>query len=612
MSNSSESRFNVTVDDLRRYDWPSKLDQHPRKDCDSFFGVFATAAAECEQAGDDLGKRVYALLQTLTSFYPDYDAPGNPYGPRMSGFNGQRTAMAEDLTDQDLQALQGIYQEIAEPDFRARVADVLWECKRDYRAAQAAVQAFLEAAEARKTNDLWPPYAQRLDRACRLSARLGPRKPLHQEVIAVVEGAIREFENDLRAERLCHYLMSLLIAHDAGDSSRYAVLAERLARDFQTAGGWDVAEEYWRLAAQWFRLKKEPAEAQRCMLAAAECIVSKAEKGLLVEGLGAGYASHWMGQAVEALRQAKADPARIKDVHRRFLELEHQFASEIEPKFFDPGKIPGYRDDEKATQEAAAAFVRGLGFEEAAMRFAQIARPTDVAALRKQVEDQSKNVLWDKLVDSAALDRAGKVADTMSAVGFDPDATDEETTRKKMVMLARQFRWPMEVTWRIEPARVVIMEEHGARRRDLFFLVTGNPFIPNGYEGIYLRGIQAGFHGDWLVAMNLLVPLLEASLRHVFQQHGAVTSTLETDGTQKERDINQLVWMPELERIFGSDLAFDLRGILVERFGHNLRNELAHGLMPEAAFYQEASVYLWWLVIRLCWFGYRTAHEAED
>jgi hypothetical protein len=62
--------------------------------------------------------------------------------------------------------------------------------------------------------------------------------------------------------------------------------------------------------------------------------------------------------------------------------------------------------------------------------------------------------------------------------------------------------------------------------------------------------------------------------------------------------------MPELEQIFGPDIAFDLRGILIERFGGNMRNEFAHGLMPEGAFYQPTAAYLWWLVLHLCVTGH--------
>lgn len=74
---------------------------------------------------------------------------------------------------------------------------------------------------------------------------------------------------------------------------------------------------------------------------------------------------------------------------------------------------------------------------------------------------------------------------------------------------------------------------------------------------------------------------------------------------QQEKDLNTLLWLPEMEEHFGPDITFDLRGFLVERFGFNLRNESAHGLMSENAFYQAGSVLLWALLIRLCWQGYR-------
>src|SRR5262249_24495507 len=155
-------------------------------------------------------------------------------------------------------------------------------------------------------------------------------------------------------------------------------------------------------------------------------------------------------------------------------------------------------------------------------------------------------------------------------------------------------------------------KEHPIRRSDLFFLLANNPFIPAGHEGIYVRGLQAGFFCDLLVAMHLLIPQIEASIRYVFQKHDIVTSTFGSDGTQKERDLNQLLWMPELEQIFGPDITFDLRGILIERFGDNMRNEFAHGLMPESAFFQPTSVFLWWLVLHLCVTGHVETRLASQ
>jgi hypothetical protein len=190
--------------------------------------------------------------------------------------------------------------------------------------------------------------------------------------------------------------------------------------------------------------------------------------------------------------------------------------------------------------------------------------------------------------------------------------TNKDVLRKQMVHQARTINWPLRVAWTIEPARLRLFVEHSVRLSDLRFFVESNPFVPPQHEGIFLRGFQAGFFGDWLVAMNLLVPQIEAAVRHVFQQHGVITSTLDAEGIQQEKDLNTLLWLPEMEQIFGPDITFDLRGILIERFGHNLRNESAHGLMPEYAFYQEASVYLWWLLMHLCWRGYRMAQLQSE
>ena len=53
-----------------------------------------------------------------------------------------------------------------------------------------------------------------------------------------------------------------------------------------------------------------------------------------------------------------------------------------------------------------------------------------------------------------------------------------------------------------------------------------------------------------------------------------------------------------LKMIFGEDFVFDIRGLLVERFGSNLRNNMAHGLIDHDDFYSSSGCYLWWLALR--------------
>lgn len=605
MSADAESRFNLSADEIRSYPWQELLNAQPTKECDSYDGVFLKAAKERGDAGDPLGERIYSFLYVIASFHPTYDNRMAPYRSMRIDPDGTRSLNPSDLTKTDLDALSGIVQEIQDPEFRARVADVLWGCRKDYKMAQLAIQAFLESAQNLKTDDLCPPYVERLDRAAQLAGKKG-FKAQCTNVVAAVEAGIREFENNPKSGLLCARLMRLLLFLEEGDIARYAALSERLAGDFAASGEWSFSEHYWHVAEQWHRWAKDEAALKRCQIAAAECNISRAQEGLSKQPPQISYAANWMGKGVEGLRQAKADPARIKEVHRRFLSLQKEALGELKPFDFDPEAIPGLKESREKTQAAAIKYVSGLDFERAIFRLASIGNPTDVEKLKESERKNSEGLIWDKLFGANRLDRDGKVADIMPPMGLAGEDPDQIAFRKKMLQTVSMFGWPMAVEWRIEPARKAIAQEHAIRTVDLAFLVSNNAFIRQGHEGIYLRGIQAGFFGDWLVAMHLLIPQLEASLRHVFQQHGVVTSTLESDGTQKERDINLLLWDENAEKIFGVDLLFDLRGILIERFGCNMRNESAHGLMHEGQFYRAEAVYLWWLVIRMCWNGCST------
>jgi hypothetical protein len=598
--------FGVTAEDLRRYDWQARLAKLERKECYSFYEAFSQGAKECHEAKDETGNRVFSCLAVVASFHPNYDARVNPYCSMWSGFNGKRSLNAEDLTESDLAALAAIVEEIQDPEYRARVADVLWTTKKNFKAARIAIAAFLESAQRLKTDDLWPLYTERLERASRIAATRGFEQD-HKTCVAAVEAAIAEFENNPKSGLLCHRLMSMLLAQGEGDAARYAALSERLAAERAKIVNWDFSEAYWLTAEQWHRLAKNEADAQRCLLSAAECNVSRGEAGLST--MGAMYAAHWLGRGVEALRRGKADAERIKAAHRRFLELEKLSLAEMKPAGIDVDKMPEFRENEKMMQEAAAAHVKGHDIQTALERFANITQPTKLVNLKKQFADATEHTVFDKIIGASSIDHTGKVTDTIPPEGVGNADEEAEALRKKLCQMARTVNWPMQVAWFIEPARIALGAEHPIRRQDLLFLVVNNPFIPQGHEGIYLHGLQAGFFGEWLIATHLLIPQVESSVRYVLQQHGVITSTLESDGTQKERDLNQLLWMPEVENIFGEDMLFDLRGILIERFGHNLRNESAHGLLPEGGFYQPVVVYLWWVILRLCWMGFRLAQQ---
>lgn len=608
MSESTQNGFGVTAEDIRRYDWQSLLSDEVHLECRDIWCSFRSAIEECRTAGDDVGQRVYSLLYSVAYFRADYEVKGNPYGSLIKFVDGSHTLCAEELTDADRLALKGTVEGISNPEFRARVADVLWVTEKDIKAARLAVVAFVESAQRLKCSTHSFQHISRLNRAAQICSNKGFEAE-RATVLSAIEASIVECDDRNKPTALCHNLMKILLAVRQGDPEKYALLSERIAADCAGKCDWHLCEMYWQLAAQWHHQAKRADDRQRCQLAAAECNICRGE-AMLAEH-GSMSAAHWYGRGVEALRRAKADPERIKTVHRRFLELEKLGLKEMKHLDVDLDKDPEFRAREKETQERAAAFMRGLDFQTAMDRFVQVAQPTDVEALKKAYLKASEGMIAGKLFGSSVVDHAGKVADWVPPQSLSSDEMDPESLRKLLCQQASRFDWPIRVIWMIEPARMAILDEHPVSQQELLYLVVNNPFIPPGHEGIYLRGLQTGFLGDWLVAIHLLVPQIEASIRHVLQQRGVVTSTL-VEGIQQERDLNQLLWLPEVEMTFGVDMMFDLRGILIERFGHNLRNQLAHGLLPEGGFYREASAYLWWLILRLCWIGFRLVPPDEE
>ena len=405
--------------------------------------------------------------------------------------------------------------------------------------------------------------------------------------------------------------MEMLLAHRAGNAQHYAMLSERSAKEFARNKQWDFAHAYWELASVWCKKIPDHDAAKKAAINVAECWVSKAEDNLANGKLGVLFSSHWMGMGLQALREAGAVDSRKTEVHRRFRELQQKGMTE-----FKPLELPS-----AVLETAEAAFeklatmgreqVHGQDFEAAVFRLAFLFPPCDPEKIKRSVEEETEGLVWAQLTPTATVTEDGLIADQLGPKPSSPGREREEWQLKSAYFHARRFDWPF-AAQAIDGARKEIVEEHAVGFRELEFLVRMNPLIPSGHEGILGGGIHAGFHGDWLVAAHLLIPQIEAVVRFVFAKNGIVTSTLESEGNQQEQMLGRLLYHQEMERIFGPALAFNLRGLLTEKFGFNLRNDLAHALIPETGFHTPGVVYLWWLSLHLCCIGHRLAQKPTD
>jgi hypothetical protein len=573
---------------FERIRWQEAVAESDEKECDHYSRHFFARAGKAERAGDEEAREAFAVLGGITSMMLHADSREEPFRPMMV-FSAGRSAVLEDFTDNHLNALGEVVGEASDPELRARIGDVLWCRKRDHRAALLALKSYLgSAANLRSVGD-WLSEVERAERAIALAAELGRPDGPWSEAVGYVEGAVREYEG-VRFDRPRARFMELLQKYRAGDSFEYAALAVEAAARTEEAGCWAEARRFWQLEARWREMTQDPDGRRSAFVRAAETHVGEAEDELARPSPSYITASSHLESAIEGLRRAGKTRERVEELHGRLLEYQLRTRDEMVAFSQD-------MDMSKFVDQAREQ-VKGKPLGEALLAMVHGCTSPSKNHLRMQAEESSKDGIW-MLMERSVVDERGRVTGRMPSFLSDDPEEAERAIRAEMLGQANHYRQTYAVAF-VHPAWRQVNLDHAVRLGDLLPVVADNPFVPEGHEDAYARGLLAGFRGDFLTATHLLVPQLENSIRHVLSRSGVIVSKLDDSGIQEEKDLGALLREPKLEELLGEDLVFDLQGLLVERFGANLRNRMAHGLMTDAEFTTPTVLYLWWIVLRIC------------
>ncbi len=552
--------------------------------CSAYTSCFAARALEAGAAGDSKGQQIYWLLRDITSMHMKLDSPEEPFGP-LAQFNGGRTAMVGDLDEGNLRLLGEVVGDIGDPELRARIADVLWLRKRDFRIAELAVSAYLESAKVLEDPEQWVSTNQRIERALQIAVRLGKNTGSYAAVIDHIENVLNTYNGE-DPLYLSAKMMRMLQERKAGDPAKYAALAEKLALSAEVSRDWRRAEEYWEIKAQWHRMNKDEEQDRDARVRAAETHVQDAEDALKREPPSHLHAAAFMQRAIVAFRRIEGTRERVRELHERLLEYQKRSTSEL-------AGISSSADVSELVRRSVDG-VKGKSLQDALLSLAMLGSPPRADELRANVIRDREKYIFHRIMPNVYMNAMGRV------VARQP-LDEDEAVMADMYQRASLTR-SLHAQAVVEPARQQVISEHYVRLDDFVPLVSNNPFIPPQRMEIIARGLYAGLQGDFLSATHFLIPQLEASVRYILYQLRVITSGLDDEGIQDEYNLNRLLSASEysapLATVIGDDLVFDLRGLLVERFGSNLRNEMAHGLLNLNAFYSTSACYLWWIVLR--------------
>lgn len=579
--------------------WPSLIAGCARKDCGSYHHRFRDKAKELEEAGQiDLGRAARAL-QWLTALQMRNDSTRQP-------FHGLRPMPGFQFPDPDDfgEPLLAIFAEMSraadDPEFKARLADVCWSTqkKRDFTLVALAIEAYLASAEnlcravaGEKDIDRcrrWDDATVRLERALRLATMTRHRRL--DTVKAAFDGVLK---NSLAEAPLLELGLLLSSYQDEleGDVAWLIQVASQCATRAETERQWVHQRHFLRLKANWQRRIGQIAPSVTTEEERAENYLREAEENPSSRGK-----AHWVAKAIKAYRGIAPKSPRIDTLKQLMDDYQRQGMAEMQTFTYPIG--------DGNDPLAAAKHVAGLSFAEALKHLVTVAPPHNEENIHQAVLKRCQDP-WFALCGLDLIDWDGRIiAKRGSVMSADPEVRDH-AIRAEMFRVAQEVQ-NARVAGRIEPARLQLLSEHNASFQDFYHVLVDSTFIPPGREVFFVRGLYEGLNGDFLLAAHLLIPQFEHALRFHLELRGVDVSTLK-DGVQELMEINKLFAdeaaggrRQKLLEILGADQVFELEGLLIRRYGANLRNSFAHGLFWPKQFHDSSVKYLWWVTLRLC------------
>ena len=558
--------------------------------CWKYVELFKEQSLESLALSDRDGAASWRILQEICTFHFKPEDTKEPFGPMATFPDGTRTMIPSDIDDVSAQALHHLAGRLLDAELRARVRDVVWERLRKVDSAESAVNDYLLSGKNLQHPERWVWAVERYERALRLAAMLKNQR-LFDSCASSIFDTIVDLDGADQLYMSAH-LIELLADFRYGDAERLAVLTEKAATAAAVASDFERARTHWRNAAALHKQRKDFAKEAEARIAEAECYCSQAELHERGQG-GAGTASHFWQQGLVALRNIKGTDDRRKEVYERLRQSQKKALEDF-------GHIHGDEIDISKIVKMSREHVSGKAKLEALVALAMAFPITKFEKVGANVDEIMKMHPLRNMITNIKVASDGRtIAKTGSAFSRDP--AERAAVRWARIVENAQLNYGVQVQAMILPARDQILLEHRITIRDIGNFVLHNPIIPPGNEGFIAEGLLAGLNNDMAASLALLVPQVEAILRHLLRQRGVEPSTLNKHGIQQVDDLGDIFHKhrDKVIEIIGQDATDDLRVLLHDPQGPAIRHEMMHGTLAYNSCYAPSCIYLWWFILRL-------------
>lgn len=534
-------------------------------------------------------KEISELLVLLSRICEFHFQPNEkiPFAPMIESPVG-RSMIAEDLVDEQLDILNRFAGETLPETLLARLCDILWLRRRDPDSARKAITSYLIVAEKGNHEDHWPRADDYARRSIRIAKELGRRSKERADVQKKISQLYDyAFANPSKNDGRLWPLALAEIMLDEFEDADFEQIGRKCIETGNNMPDVWTKDKYFKLAGQAFIRAKLPLEKSQAYSKCGGCWEDYANLLRKSENPNGLRIADSLEQAIEAYRKAgkkqKAEEL-IQELQKAQLLMESQMQT-----------IEVRSDISKSVKRVLGLMDNKVGMD-AVLAYISLIKPPDYNLMLKASKKEIANFPVSHLMPTKIVTQEGNTA-----------ARTEGFLTQELEELSRTCCEQYELTRSIsaaflEAAREKLLEDKEQKWiQAISQLIENTRIISSNRRDIMIRCLRAGFEGDWLVFIHLVIPQIENLIRTIVSEAGGKTTSMR-NGVMLEIGLNDLLFdddstNPVIISALGTDLTWDLRTLLVVQSGPNLRNRLCHGLASPEQLSDGNVKYLLWLTL---------------
>lgn len=531
-------------------------------------------ANSISERGEEVDTELSAELAAL-AFVEDYSEGhwGTYYGP-MFVLPNEEGQMVEypsihALSNSTIQYWQERAQNAKHPCLRLRYADLVWDLSEpvsghrpNYQIAQIAIDGTIEAASKRLyKHDV--VTIKKLKRALELALSLND-----ENRIAEVRDAIIEFEDQVGEDDLpgtWGFSFDCLVEKrniPLSDEQLYSIFNNIEARldtfaNRASPGTTEItaAESAAIRLDKYYQSKGIMDDAHRVVRKYAEVVVNS------VEGLEPLVAHHWLRHLFDFLtsrgmnEDAEALTDLLQSAGKRTIENLSEISQEIQ---IPQEEIDAYYDSFK-----------GDSLAESLTRIAAHFVP-DSERVTQQLMDLAKKAPLQALISHTVLDHEGRPVSQIGSVENDLEGRVIQQTSQNM-QIEKFF---------LSGAIDAVLDHYDLGHEDLVNHLLQSPVFNSEMRPALEAGLSAYLREDYISSVSVLIPQIEAAIRHLANLVGLPLYRRGRHGDLLLRNLDDLMRDEVISQILGTRMSSYLLLLLTDQRGWNLRNIVCHGLVP--------------------------------